>query len=289
MADRGDPADGEPGVLAHVPRGRPARCARGRPARPPCPCRPGGPRGEDEQGLRSPSWRRRDEDEALAISAGETPSGLGGGLACARRWGGGARSGVDVVQRARVSMTGRTPGCARTGRAPTPGRPALGSWRQRSGRDGSTGGRVRLYRLSVVERDASNDVRLAPTVRPGILPVEAGQCSWCAGTTDPSGVRVECVLPERPTRRARPSRPRRDRAPAAFVWRGRRYTVSRCSTRGRSAAPGGATSATSPGRAGLPSPQRRVWRVEARPPPGRPGSSTSAATTTDWLLLRAHD
>ena len=79
-----------------------------------------------------------------------------------------------------------------------------------------------------------------------------------------------------------------DDGPRDFVWRGRRYTVCAvlASWQERRAwwrevgdlrvggQPGG-----SPGRA-LPSPQRRVWRVEAARPRAPPGSSTSASTTT---------
>ena len=43
------------------------------------------------------------------------------------------------------------------------------------------------------------------------------------------------------------------------------------------------------GGAALPSPQRRVWRVEARPPSGTAGVFDLGLDDDRWLLLRAHD
>jgi hypothetical protein len=80
--------------------------------------------------------------------------------------------------------------------------------------------------------------------------------------------------------------------PRDFVWRGRRYTVCavlaswqerRAWWREVGDQPSG------PGLPGLPSPQRRVWRVEARPPSGAAGVFDLGRDDDHWLLLRAHD
>jgi hypothetical protein len=85
--------------------------------------------------------------------------------------------------------------------------------------------------------------------------------------------------------------------PRDFVWRGRRYTVCAvlASWQERRAwwrevgdlrvgdQPTGAVGS------GLPSPQRRVWRVEARPPSGTSGVFDLGLDDDRWLLLRAHD
>ena len=80
--------------------------------------------------------------------------------------------------------------------------------------------------------------------------------------------------------------------PRDFVWRGRRYTVCavldswqerRAWWREVGDQP------TGPGLPGLPSPQRRVWRVEARPPSGTAGVFDLGRDDDHWLLLRAHD
>jgi hypothetical protein len=85
--------------------------------------------------------------------------------------------------------------------------------------------------------------------------------------------------------------------PRDFVWRGQRYTVCAvlASWQERRAwwrevgdlrvggQPAGAAGS------GLPSPQRRVWRVEARPPSGTAGVFDLGLDDDRWLLLRAHD
>jgi hypothetical protein len=80
--------------------------------------------------------------------------------------------------------------------------------------------------------------------------------------------------------------------PRDFFWRGRRYTVCavldswqerRAWWREVGDQP------TGPGLPGLPSPQRRVWRVEARPPSGTAGVFDLGRDDDHWLLLRAHD
>ena len=80
--------------------------------------------------------------------------------------------------------------------------------------------------------------------------------------------------------------------PRDFVWRGRR------STGGAVLATGQERRAwwrevgdqpTGPCLPGLPSPQRRVWRVEARPPSGTAGVFDLGRDDDHWLLLRAHD
>jgi hypothetical protein len=85
---------------------------------------------------------------------------------------------------------------------------------------------------------------------------------------------------------------RGDDGPRDFVWRGRRYTVCavldswqerRAWWREVGDQP------TGPGLPGLPSPQRRVWRVEARPPSGAAGVFDLGRDDDHWLLLRAHD
>jgi Family of unknown function (DUF6504) len=90
-----------------------------------------------------------------------------------------------------------------------------------------------------------------------------------------------------------------DDGPRDFVWRGRRYTVCAvlASWQERRAwwrevgdlrdgvRPGGPAGSGS----GLPSPQRRVWRVEARPPSGTAGVFDLGLDDDRWLLLRAHD
>ena len=87
-----------------------------------------------------------------------------------------------------------------------------------------------------------------------------------------------------------------DDGPRDFVWRGRRYTVCAvlASWQERRAwwrevgdlRDGGRQGG---GGAGLPSPQRRVWRVEARPPSGAAGVFELGLDDDRWLLLRALD
>ncbi|HSF98372.1 MAG TPA: DUF6504 family protein [Ornithinibacter sp.] len=88
-----------------------------------------------------------------------------------------------------------------------------------------------------------------------------------------------------------------DDGPRDFVWRGRRYTVCAvlASWQERRAwwrevgdlRVGGQPAG--PAGSGLPSPQRRVWRVEARPPSGTAGVFDLGLDDDRWLLLRAHD
>lgn len=91
-----------------------------------------------------------------------------------------------------------------------------------------------------------------------------------------------------------------DGGPRDFVWRGRRYTVCAvlASWQERRAwwrEVGDLRVGDQPGRAAgasgaaLPSPQRRVWRVEARPPSGAAGVFDLGLDDDRWLLLRAHD
>lgn len=91
--------------------------------------------------------------------------------------------------------------------------------------------------------------------------------------------------------------------PRDFVWRGRRYTVCAvlASWQERRAwwrevgdlrdgvQPGGPAGSGGGSASGLPSPQRRVWRVEARPPSGTAGVFDLGLDDDRWLLLRAHD
>ncbi|MBM6402469.1 DUF6504 family protein [Phycicoccus sonneratiae] len=78
-----------------------------------------------------------------------------------------------------------------------------------------------------------------------------------------------------------------DDAPRSFVWRGRRYTVCavldawqerRAWWREVGEHPDGPTDT-----------ERRVWRVEARPPSGTAGVFDLGRDDDHWLLLRAHD
>ena len=77
-----------------------------------------------------------------------------------------------------------------------------------------------------------------------------------------------------------------DPTPRSFVWRGRRYPV--CAVPAawqerrawwREVGEDGAATAT----------ERRVWRVEARPPSGPVGVFDLGRDDDHWLLLRAHD
>lgn len=88
-----------------------------------------------------------------------------------------------------------------------------------------------------------------------------------------------------------------DDGPRDFVWRGRRYTVCavlaswqerRAWWREVGDLRDGAQQGGAAG-AGLPSPQRRVWRVEARPPSGAAGVFDLGLDDDRWLLLRALD
>lgn len=78
----------------------------------------------------------------------------------------------------------------------------------------------------------------------------------------------------------------RQDAPRSFVWRGRRYTV--CAVldawQERRAWWRGVGEDAAPGDT-----ERRVWRVEARPPAGPVGVFDLGRDDDHWLLLRAHD
>jgi hypothetical protein len=79
-----------------------------------------------------------------------------------------------------------------------------------------------------------------------------------------------------------------DAGPRSFLWRGRRYAVCAVldSWQERRAWWREVADATGP-----PSPdtERRVWRVEARPPAGAAGVFDLGRDDDHWLLLRAHD
>jgi hypothetical protein len=77
--------------------------------------------------------------------------------------------------------------------------------------------------------------------------------------------------------------------PRDFVWRGRRYTVCTVLASWQERRAWWREVGDSPAAPGLPSPQRRVWRVEARPPSGSAGVFDLGRDDDRWLLLRAHD
>ena len=80
-----------------------------------------------------------------------------------------------------------------------------------------------------------------------------------------------------------------DDGPRDFVWRGRRYTVCAVLASWQERRPWWREVGDDPAGSGLPSPQRRVWRVEARPPSGSAGVFDLGRDDDHWLLLRAHD
>lgn len=85
-----------------------------------------------------------------------------------------------------------------------------------------------------------------------------------------------------------------DDGPRDFVWRGRRYTVCAVLASWQERRAWWREAGDRPGvpgleHPGLPSPQRRVWRVEARPPSGAAGVFDLGRDDDHWLLLRAHD
>lgn len=75
--------------------------------------------------------------------------------------------------------------------------------------------------------------------------------------------------------------------PRDFVWRGRRYTVCAVLASWQERRAWWREVGDDPG--GPPSPQRRVWRVEARPPSGTVGVFDLGRDDDHWLLLRSHD
>ncbi|MFQ6170591.1 DUF6504 family protein [Oryzobacter sp. R7] len=78
-----------------------------------------------------------------------------------------------------------------------------------------------------------------------------------------------------------------DLVPRDFVWRGRRYTVCAVLASWQERRAWWREVGDDP--SGPPSPQRRVWRVEARPPVGDAGVFDLGRDDDHWLLLRAHD
>ena len=77
--------------------------------------------------------------------------------------------------------------------------------------------------------------------------------------------------------------------PRDFVWRGRRYTVCAVLDSWQERRAWWREVGDHPAVPGMPSPQRRVWRVEARPPSGSAGVFDLGRDDDHWLLLRAHD
>lgn len=77
--------------------------------------------------------------------------------------------------------------------------------------------------------------------------------------------------------------------PRDFVWRGRRYTVCAVLASWQERRAWWREVGDLTGGAALTSPQRRVWRVEARPPSGAAGVFDLGLDDDRWLLLRAHD
>jgi Family of unknown function (DUF6504) len=77
--------------------------------------------------------------------------------------------------------------------------------------------------------------------------------------------------------------------PRDFVWRGRRYTVCAVLASWQERRAWWREVGDHPDVPGMPSPQRRVWRVEARPPSGSTGVFDLGRDDDHWLLLRAHD
>jgi hypothetical protein len=78
-----------------------------------------------------------------------------------------------------------------------------------------------------------------------------------------------------------------DPVPRDFVWRGRRYTVCAVLASWQERRAWWREVGDDP--SGPLSPQRRVWRVEARPPVGDAGVFDLGRDDDHWLLLRAHD
>ncbi len=79
-----------------------------------------------------------------------------------------------------------------------------------------------------------------------------------------------------------------DPGPRSFTWRGRRYTVCAVLDSWQERRAWWRAVGDRPGAA-VPDTERRVWRVEARPPAGTPGVFDLGRDDDRWLLLRAHD
>jgi hypothetical protein len=79
-----------------------------------------------------------------------------------------------------------------------------------------------------------------------------------------------------------------DDGPRSFVWRGRRYTVCAVLDAWQERRAWWREVGDHPG-APTPDTERRVWRVEARPPSGTVGVFDLGRDDDHWLLLRAHD
>ncbi|HET6968377.1 MAG TPA: DUF6504 family protein [Ornithinibacter sp.] len=128
-------------------------------------------------------------------------------------------------------------------------------------------------------------VRVADGTRPGTARGGAG--STMAGTSaDPTadGPRDPTADPTA----GWPTDPTAD-GPRDFVWRGRRYTVCAVLASWQERRAWWREVGDDPAGPGMPSPQRRVWRVEARPPSGTAGVFDLGRDDDHWLLLRAHD
>lgn len=78
-----------------------------------------------------------------------------------------------------------------------------------------------------------------------------------------------------------------DPGPRSFTWRGRRYTVCAVLDSWQERRAWWRAVGDQPGAA--PDTERRVWRVEARPPAGTPGVFDLGRDDDHWFLLRAHD
>ncbi|MBR7743106.1 hypothetical protein KC207_07360 [Phycicoccus sp. BSK3Z-2] len=78
-----------------------------------------------------------------------------------------------------------------------------------------------------------------------------------------------------------------EEGPRSFVWRGRRYAVCAVLDSWQERRAWWREVGEHPG--GAPDTERRVWRVEARPPAGTVGVFDLGRDDDHWLLLRAHD
>ncbi len=75
--------------------------------------------------------------------------------------------------------------------------------------------------------------------------------------------------------------------PRSFVWRGRRYTV--CAVLDSWQERRAWWREVGEREGGPAETERRVWRVEARPPAGAVGVFDLGRDDDRWLLLRSHD
>ena len=270
-------------------------------------------RGEHEQRLHVAVVRRRDEDQAVGDLGGGDAQRLGGRLRGAHGQGQVAHLGRDVVQRQGVhdrpdaGVSGQVARRCRLARlwghgasvvtGVAPGRRAFCDRRA-----GCRGGPPVLSRsaspgCSGVSSDGRAANGLDAVSGAGVTVVEVEQVF----DTSPRSRRTrgpfrgsvgDSVLPTggardssspRPRRRPRGGRPAPSTARATSSGAAGATPCARCSTPGRSAGPGGARSATSPaGRACPACRARSAGSGGSRPAhrPGRPGCSTSAATTT---------